>query len=82
MTFTEFRAQAMEELSWIPRDDDRLGQRTLRSAYWNIRISNESRTTEETAADVLRRSIDIVRRFYPNFVPSVTGPFAELVEGY
>jgi len=71
----EIREQVKKELEHIPRGN--LPQNELRMYYWPLRMNSlgKKAKSNETKEDILRRSIDSVKKDHPDFVPQFDKDF-------
>ena len=74
----EMREQVKKELEHIPRGG--LPQNELRMYYWPLRMNSlgKKAKSNETKEDILRKSIETVRKDYPDFVPQYDEKFFKL----
>lgn len=77
----ELREQVKSELDHIPRGN--IPQNELRMFYWPLRMRSLGRKAEksETKEEILKKSIDIVKKDYPDFVPNFGKEFFKLKPG-
>jgi len=72
------REKVKKELKYIPRGD--IYQNELRMAYWLFRMHSlgKKAKVKETKEDVLKKSIEAVKRDYPDFIPTYDKNFFKL----
>ena len=65
----EMREKVKAELEYIPRHN--FPQNILRTVYWAGRMHSLGKKAKfnETKEEVLKKSIELVQKDYPNFVP-------------
>ncbi len=69
------REQVKQELEHIPRGN--FQQNELRMAYWFWRTHSLGKRAEknETKEDVLKKSVETIKKDYPNFAPKFDRSF-------
>ncbi len=74
----EIREQVKGELKYIPRGS--FPQNELRLFYWLLRMHSlgKKAKSNETKEEVLKKSIEGVKKEYPDFVPQFDGNFFNL----
>ncbi len=65
----EIREQVKKELEYIPRRG--YPQNELRMFYWSLRMNSLGKKSQnnDSKEDILKKSIDAVKKDYPDFVP-------------
>jgi len=74
----EIREQVKKELEHIPRGN--LPQNELRMCYWPLRMNSLGKKAKniETKEDILKRSIESVKKEHPDFIPQFDRNFFKL----
>lgn len=74
----EIREQVKEELEHIPRGSQ--PQNELRMFYWPLRMNSLGKKSQnnDTKKEVLKKSIEAVKKDYPDFIPQFDGNFFKL----
>ena len=74
----EIREQVKEELGHITRGNQ--PQNELRMFYWPLRMNSLGKKSQnnDTKKEVLKKSIDAVKKDYPDFVPQFDETFFKL----
>lgn len=77
----EIREQVKKELEYIPRGNT--PQNELRMYYWPLRMHSLGKKAKfnETKDEVLKKSIEAIRKDYPDFVPQYDENFFKLKVG-
>ncbi len=74
----EIREQVKEELEHIPRGNQ--PQNELRMFYWPLRMNSLGKKSQnnDSKEQVLKKSIESVKKDYPEFVPQFNQSFFKL----
>lgn len=74
----EIREQVKKELEHIPRGNQ--PQNELRMFFWPLRMNSLGKKTQnnDTKEEILKKSIDAVKKDYPDFVPQFDANFFKL----
>ncbi len=74
----EIREQVKKELEHIPRGST--PQNELRMYYWPLRMHSlgKKAKSNETKEEVLKKSIEAIKKDYPNFAPQFDDKFFKL----
>ncbi len=74
----EMREQVKKELEYIPRGN--LPQNELRMYYWPLRMNSLGRKAKssETKENILNKSIETVKKDYPDFIPQFDRKFFKM----
>ena len=77
----EIQEQIKEELNHIPRGNT--PQNELRMLYWSLRMHSLGKKAKanETKEEVLKKSIEAIKKDYPDFVPQFDEKFFKLKVG-
>ena len=74
----DLREQVKKELEHIPRGNQ--PQNELRMFYWPLRMNSLGKKSKNNSIkeDILKQSIDAVKKDYPDFVPQFDDKFFNL----
>ncbi len=74
----EIREQVKKDLKYIPRGNQ--PQNELRMYYWPLRMNSLGKKSKinSTKEDVLKQSIEAVKKDYPDFIPQFDEKFFKL----
>jgi len=74
----ELRERVKEEMDHIPRGNQ--PQNELRMFYWPLRMNSLGKKSQnnDTKEEILKKSIESVKKDFPNFVPQFDENFFKL----
>jgi len=74
----EMREQVKKEIEHIPKGSQ--PQNYLRMYYWPLRMESLGKKASSTATkeEILKKSIEAVKKDYPNFIPQFNEKFFKI----